>query len=82
MAPEGSEQRRRALCSEAVLGFLGTFAFLALVQAVLNVLSPEPQIWPGILVLLLCLATWGWWRRHRARYSSRPSARARRTKDG
>ena len=59
---------RTDLLWQTLIGFVGFFAFLALVQAVLNVFSPEPEIWPGLLAGALCLAAW-WltrrWRRAR-----------------
>lgn len=50
--------QRRDLLWQTVIGFVGFFAFLALAQAVINVFSPNPAVWPGILAGLLVLATW------------------------
>lgn len=58
--------QRRDLLWQTAIGFVGFFAVLALAQAVLNVLSPNPAIWPGILAGLLVLTTWLLVRRWRA----------------
>ncbi|MEH0147702.1 hypothetical protein V6D40_08525 [Corynebacterium sp. Q4381] len=50
--------QRRDLVWQTVIGFVGFFAFLAVVQAVINVFSPDPAIWPGLLAGALVLATW------------------------
>lgn len=50
--------QRTDLVWQTAIGFVGFFAFLAVVQAVLNVFSPEPAIWPGLLAGALVLATW------------------------
>lgn len=39
------------------IGFVGFFAVLATIQAVLNVFDPNPRIWPGLLALALIAAT-------------------------
>ncbi len=49
---------RKDLIWQAVIGFVGFFAFLAVVQAVMNVFRPEPAIWPGLLAGALVLVTW------------------------
>lgn len=49
---------RKDLIWQTVIGFVGFFAFLAVVQAVMNVFRPEPAIWPGLLAGALVLATW------------------------
>ena len=49
--PEPSDSgrgQRRELQHETLLGFLGFFAFLSLVQAVANLFAPEPALWPGV----------------------------------
>ena len=54
---------------QTVIGFVGFFAALALVQGVVNLFRPEPAIWPGLLAGALILATWllvRRWRRWRA----------------
>lgn len=50
--------QRKDLVWQTVIGFVGFFAFLAVAQAVLNVFSPDPAIWPGLLAGALVLATW------------------------
>ena len=50
--------QRRDLVWQTIIGFVGFFAFLAVVQAVINVFSPDPAIWPGLLAGALVLATW------------------------
>ncbi|SDS39306.1 hypothetical protein [Corynebacterium timonense] len=61
---------RTDLLWQAAIGFLGFFAALALVQAVLNLFQPGPAIWPGLFAGALVAATW-WlvrrWRRWRVR---------------
>ncbi|WP_165241589.1 hypothetical protein [Corynebacterium lizhenjunii] len=52
---------RRALLWDTALGFVGFFAFLALLQAVLNLFSPSPALWPGLLAGALCAAEYGLW---------------------
>lgn len=54
--------RRRRLQRETLVGFLGFFAFLAVAQAVLNVFSPAPALWPGLLAAALVGLTWWVWR--------------------
>lgn len=49
---------RKDLLWQSLIGFVGFFAFLAVVQAVINVFSPAPAIWPGLLAGVLVLATW------------------------
>ncbi|QGU03900.1 hypothetical protein [Corynebacterium comes] len=61
--PDPGRERRRALQHETLLGFLGFFAFLALVQAVGNLFAPEPALWPGVLAGVLVGLTWWVWRR-------------------
>lgn len=60
---------------QAIIGFLGFFAFLAVVQAVMNLFSPEPAIWPGLFAGALVLATWWLTRRWRRLRRDAPSAR-------
>ena len=57
---------RRDLLWQTLIGFVGFFAFLALVQGVVNLFRPEPAIWPGLLAGALILATWLLVRRWRA----------------
>lgn len=49
---------RKDLIWQAAIGFVGFFAFIALIQAVVNIFRPEPAIWPGLLAGALVLATW------------------------
>lgn len=58
---------RSELLWDTLIGFLGFFAFLSVVQAVFNVLSPEPKIWPAVLALVLVVTTVAVWRAKRAR---------------
>ena len=58
----GRGQRRR-LQHDTLLGFLGFFAFLAVVQSLLNVAAPEPALWPGPLAAVFVGLTWWVWRR-------------------
>ncbi|ALC05192.1 hypothetical protein CDES_03700 [Corynebacterium deserti GIMN1.010] len=60
--PDNSEVRRRGLQFEALLGFLGFFTFIALIQAVINVFKPEPAVWPALLALVMVLLTTSMWR--------------------
>lgn len=60
-----SEHKRRGLQLDAFIGFLGFFAFLSVIQAVINVLQPEPKVWPALLALVLVLATVSMWRARR-----------------
>ena len=60
-----SEAQRRNLQLDAFIGFLGFFAFLAVVQAAVNVVQPEPKVWPALLALMLVLATVAMWRARR-----------------
>lgn len=49
---------RRKLMWDTAIGFVGFFAVLALIQAIMNVFKPEPAIWPGFLAAALCVATY------------------------
>lgn len=51
-------RQRQDLVWQTAVGFVGFFALLALVQAVLNLFSPAPAIWPGLLAGALVLAEW------------------------
>lgn len=57
-----SETRRKTLQLDAFLGFLGFFAGIFVIQAVINVFQPEPKVWPALLALLFVLATVTIWR--------------------
>ncbi|WP_425278959.1 hypothetical protein, partial [Corynebacterium bovis] len=62
----GNDRQRQRLVAEAVLGFLGFFTVLALVQAVWNLFRDEPAVGPSVLLLVLLVLTWlawRWWRR-------------------
>ncbi|MGV0394402.1 MULTISPECIES: hypothetical protein [Corynebacterium] len=50
--------QRRDLMWQTLIGFVGFFALLALIQAVINLFSPNPAIWPGLLAGAFVLATW------------------------
>ncbi|MDY5786517.1 hypothetical protein VVR41_06745 [Corynebacterium sp. LK2510] len=50
---------------QTLIGFVGFFAALAVVQALINLARPEPLIWPGLLAGALVLATWHLVRRWR-----------------
>lgn len=62
---DSTAHRRRELQHDALAGFLGFFAFLAVVQAVINVVQPEPKVWPAVLALVLVVATTAVWRARR-----------------
>ncbi len=47
---------------DSFTGFLGFFAFLSVIQAVINVVQPEPKVWPAVLALILVTATVVMWR--------------------
>ncbi|QPK83685.1 hypothetical protein G7Y29_02440 [Corynebacterium qintianiae] len=64
---------RRDLVWQTLIGFVGFFAFVALVQAVLNLFRPEPLLWPGVLAGALCLATF-WLTRRWLRWRSGPGS--------
>ncbi|MDO5031143.1 hypothetical protein [Corynebacterium sp.] len=53
---------RRSLLWDTALGFVGFFAVLALIQALMNILSPSPALWPGLLAGALCLLEFLLWR--------------------
>jgi len=56
------EQQRKKLMWDTLVGFVGFFAFLSVIQAVLNLLSPEPAVWPAVLALVLVIAAVTVWR--------------------
>ncbi|MGV0378466.1 hypothetical protein ACUY2Q_10925, partial [Corynebacterium bovis] len=58
----GNDRQRQRLVAEAVLGFLGFFTVLALVQAVWNLFRDEPSVGPSVLLLVLLVLTWLAWR--------------------
>lgn len=69
--------QRKDLMYQAMIGFLGFFAFLAVIQAVLNVFSPEPAIWPGLFAGALVLLTWWLTRRWQRLRRGAPNSSAR-----
>ncbi len=56
------EQQRKKLMWDTLVGFVGFFAFLSVIQAVLNLLSPEPAVWPATLALVLVIVAVTVWR--------------------
>lgn len=54
---------------DTAIGFVGFFAFLALVQAVMNLFASSPALWPGILAAVLVLATFALIHAKRARFN-------------
>ena len=52
---------------DTLVGFVGFFAFLSVIQAVVNLLSPEPAVWPAVLALVLVIAAVTVWRVGRSR---------------
>ncbi|HJG43712.1 hypothetical protein ACEE90_12845 [Corynebacterium phoceense] len=56
---------RRALLWDSALGFVGFFAALALLQAILNLFQPSPALWPGLLAGVLMALEWALWRAKR-----------------
>ena len=61
------EQQRRKLMWDTLVGFVGFFAFLSVIQAVVNLLSPEPGVWPAVLALVLVIVAVTVWRIGRSR---------------
>lgn len=43
---------RRAMGWETAFGFTLFFAVVAVIQAVLNVLRPDPEVWPALVALV------------------------------
>lgn len=48
---------------QALLGFLTFFSVMAVIQAAINVVQPEPKMWPAVLALVLVTTTVIIWRR-------------------
>ncbi|WP_151529510.1 MULTISPECIES: hypothetical protein [Corynebacterium] len=69
---QSSEMRRKKLVWEALVGFCGTFAAVAVAQAVANILRPEPEVWPALLALVLVIATVALWRSGQNRFQLPP----------
>lgn len=63
-SPQGGKRRpqREELVKDAVLGFVAFFAFMSVIQAILNLLQPEPALWPALLALVLVVTTVALWR--------------------
>lgn len=51
---------------DSITGFLGFFAALSVIQAIINLVQPEPKVWPAALALILVIATVTAWRAGRA----------------
>ncbi|MCS4489501.1 MULTISPECIES: hypothetical protein [unclassified Corynebacterium] len=49
--------KRRTLVHQAIIGFLAFFSVLFVIQAALNLLQPEPALWPAVLALLSVITT-------------------------
>ncbi|WP_083878332.1 hypothetical protein [Corynebacterium ciconiae] len=64
--------KRKKLVWECLVGFCGTFAALAVAQAVANLLRPEPLVWPALLALVLVIATVTLWRSGQNRFELPP----------
>lgn len=59
-------QTRAAMRWETLFGFLLFFAIMAFLQAVINVLRPEPQVWPALFaaaMMALAATAFRRWRR-------------------
>lgn len=57
---------RRALGWETAFGFALFFALVAVGQAVVNVLRPDPEVWPAVVALVfvaVATLTYRRWRR-------------------
>lgn len=52
---------------DSFTGFLGFFAVLSIIQAMINMAQPDPKVWPAVLALILVTATVAAWRAGRAR---------------
>ena len=56
---------RRSLLWDSLLGFLGFFACLSVIQAVVNLFEDSPAVWPGLVAGALCALTYLAWRAKR-----------------
>lgn len=65
------QQHRTKLLWDTLIGFLGFFAVLAVIQAVINLFAPEPAVWPAVVALVLVLVTVATWRARRHRFISK-----------
>lgn len=48
---------RNTLVADSIIGFLGFFAAIALIEAVINVFQPEPAVLPAVVALVFISAT-------------------------
>lgn len=58
-----ARNQRERLVYDAVCGFVSFFAFMSVVQAVVNVFQPEPAVWPAVVALVLVSCAVVLWRR-------------------
>ena len=66
MGIDHAREQRRRLQLETLVGFLGFFTVIAVIQAVLNAFSPDPAAWPSLLafgMIALTVMAWRAWRR-------------------
>lgn len=49
------DARRKKLVWESLLGFVGFFTFMALINAVWNVFQPNPAVLPSVMLLILLI---------------------------
>lgn len=66
-AQDPPSHRRTKLQMDSFTGFLGFFAVLSIIQAMINMAQPDPKVWPAVLALILVIATVATWRAGRAR---------------
>lgn len=59
-----SDERKR-LQNQTLLGFLTFLSVMSVIQAAINVVQPEPKMWPAVLALVLVTSTVVIWRRSR-----------------
>ncbi|APT84174.1 membrane protein [Corynebacterium aquilae DSM 44791] len=62
-----SFSERRRMQWDTVVGFLTFFAVVAVIQAVRNVLQPQPEVLPAFVALVLVVAAVSAWRYGRTR---------------
>lgn len=58
--------RRRARQWETAFGFALFFAVVSVLQAVINILRPAPQVWPALVALFFASLAFFAYRRWRA----------------
>ncbi|PRQ10815.1 hypothetical protein C1Y63_09655 [Corynebacterium sp. 13CS0277] len=63
----GDSPTRQRLQWDTIVGFLSFFAVVAVIQAVMNVLRPDPSLGPALLALVLVVAAVSAWRYSRSR---------------